>query len=210
MEAKVVDKLAKQGIKKDDLTREQFEQEMQVWYKENGEFIINQIKSLGVMADWDELCFTRDEVRNKAVTHAFVELWKKGLIYRGERLTNWCPKCNTSISDIEVDYREKNAAIYHIKYQVANSEDYLVVATTRPETLFGDLAVAVNPLDARYTRFIGKEVVLPIVNKKIPVIVANDGDVTALAGLLELKTNEGILGIAMGTSQAGGYNPRCK
>ena len=204
-EAKVVDKLAKQGIKKDDLTREQFEQEMQVWYKENGEFIINQIKSLGVMADWDELCFTRDEVRNKAVTHAFVELWKKGLIYRGERLTNWCPKCNTSISDIEVDYREKNAAIYHIKYQVANSEDYLVVATTRPETLFGDLAVAVNPLDARYTRFIGKEVILPIVNKKIPVIADTYVDINFGTGALKVTPSHDINDYNLGKKHELGF-----
>ena len=191
-EAKVVDKLAKQGIKKDDLTREEFEQEMQIWYKENGEFILNQLKALGIMADWDELCFTRDEVRNNAVNYAFVELWKRGYIYRGERLTNWCPKCNTSISDIEVEYKEKNAKLYYIKYQVVNSKDYLIVATTRPETLFGDLAVAVNPNDERYKQFVGKKVVLPIVNKEIPVIADEYVDVSFGTGALKVTPSHDI------------------
>lgn len=218
-EAKVVDKLARQGIKKDDLTREQFEHEMQTWYKENGEFIINQIKCLGVMADWDNLCFTRDETRNKAVNRAFVELWKRGLIYRGQRLTNWCPKCNTSISDIEVEYREKQAAIYYIKYQVVNSDEYLVVATTRPETLFGDLAVAVNPNDERYTRFIGKQVVLPIVGKRLPVIADEYVDMSFGTGALKVTPSHDIndynlgkkhnLGFEQVIEKDGSLNEKC-
>lgn len=191
-EAKVVDKLAKQGIKKDDLTREEFEKEIQIWYKENGEFILNQLKALGIMADWDNLCFTRDDKRNEAVTYTFVELWKRGYIYRGERLTNWCPKCNTSISDIEVEYKEKNAKLYYIKYQVVNSKDYLIVATTRPETLFGDLAVAVNPNDERYKQFVGKKVVLPIVNKEIPVIADEYVDVSFGTGALKVTPSHDI------------------
>ena len=218
-EAKVVDKLAKEGKRKQDLTREQFEEEMQAWYKENGSFIINQIKSLGVMADWDNLCFTRDELRNKAVNHAFVELWKKGLIYRGERLTNWCPKCNTSISDIEVEYREKQAFIYHIKYNVVNSKESLIVATTRPETLFGDLAVAVNPNDERYKKFIGKQVVLPIVGKHLPIIADEYVDMEFGTGALKVTPSHDIndynlgkkhnLGFEQVIEKDGSLNEKC-
>lgn len=204
-EAKVVSKLAKQGIKKEDLTREQFEAEMQAWYKEYGGFIIDQLKELGIMADWDKLAFTRDETRNKAVAHAFVEWWKRGYIYRGERLTNWCPNCNTSLSDIEVVYQEKKAKLYYVKYQVVNSDEYLTVATTRPETLFGDLAVAVNPTDKRYKKFVGKQVVLPIVNKHIPVIADEYVDVSFGTGALKVTPSHDINDYELGKKHNLGF-----
>ena len=204
-EAKVVAKLAKEGRKKEDLTREQFEAEMQAWYKEYGGFILDQLKSLGIMADWDKLAFTRDDVRNRAVTHAFVEWWKKGYIYRGERLTNWCPNCNTSLSDIEVVYQEKKAKIYYIKYQVVNSKECLVVATTRPETLFGDLAVAVNPTDERYKKFVGKQVVLPILNKVIPVIADEYVDISFGTGALKVTPSHDINDYNLGKKHKLGF-----
>ncbi|MBQ7602760.1 MAG: valine--tRNA ligase [Clostridia bacterium] len=212
-EAKVVAKLAKQGRKKEDLTREEFEAEMQAWYKEYGGFIVEQLKSLGIMADWDKLAFTRDETRNRAVTHAFVEWWKKGYIYRGERLTNWCPNCNTSISDIEVEYHSKQAKLYYIKYFVVeddgmailNGDNYLTVATTRPETLFGDLAVAVNPNDDRYKKFIGKQVVLPIVNKKIPVIADEYVDISFGTGALKVTPSHDINDYELGKKHNLGF-----
>ena len=191
-EAKVVDKLAKEGRKKEDLTREEFEQEIQAWYREYGDFMINQVKLLGVMADWDNQRFTRDEASNRAVAHAFVELWKRGYIYHGERLTSWCPNCNTSLSDIEVVYKEKQAKLYYIKYNVVDSEDFLVVATTRPETLFGDLAVAVNPSDERFKRFVGKQVVLPIVGKHLPVIADEYVDMSFGTGALKVTPSHDI------------------
>jgi len=192
-EAKVVSHLAKRGIRKEDLTREQFEEEMQAWYKEYGGYILDQIKALGVSPDWPKLAFTRDDIRNKAVNEAFVELWQKGLIYRGERLTNWCPHCNTAISDIEVVYHDTASKLYHIRYYVEGSDDdYLVVATTRPETLFGDLAVAVNPDDKRYARFVGKKVILPILGKAIPVIADSYVDTSFGTGALKVTPSHDI------------------
>ena len=206
-EAKVVDKLAKQNIRKEDLTREQFEHEIQDWYKTYGGFILEQMHDLGLMADWDKTCFTRDDTRNKAVTHAFVELWKKGLIYRGERLTNWCPHCNTAISDIEVEYKDNESKLYHIKYFLEGSAtEYLVVATTRPETLFGDLAVAVNPNDKRYTKFVGKNVILPIVNKPIPVIADEYVDMQFGTGALKVTPSHDINDYNLGKKYNLGYN----
>ena len=192
-EAKVVADLAKRGIKKEDLTRDEFEQEMQAWYKLYGGFILEQIKSLGISPDWAKQAFTRDDIRNKAVNEAFVELWQKGLIYRGERLTNWCPHCNTALSDIEVVYHDTQSKLYHIRYYLEGSDvDYLVVATTRPETLFGDLAVAVNPSDDRYTRFVGKKVILPILGKAIPVIADEYVDTTFGTGALKVTPSHDI------------------
>ena len=206
-EAKVVSKLQNEGKKKEDLTREQFEEEIQKWYKEYSEEILSQLKVLGYSADWKRLSFTRDEPRNKAVNHAFVELWKRGLIYKGERLTNWCPNCNTALSDIEVIYEDKKSKLYYIKYYLENSKtEYLIVATTRPETLFGDLAVAVNPKDKRYKNFVGKNVILPIINKAIPVIADDYVDMNFGTGALKITPSHDINDYNIGKKYNLGFN----
>ncbi|MCL2540805.1 MAG: valine--tRNA ligase [Firmicutes bacterium] len=185
-EAKVVSKLAKEGKKREDFTREEFEAEMQAWYNSYGNQILNQCKGLGVSWDWDRIAFTRDEPRNKAVAEAFVRLYNEGLIYRGARVTNWCPHCMTAISDIESEHEEQQTKLYHIKYPLADGAGSLTVATTRPETLFGDLAVAVNPTDKRFKSFIGKQVLLPLTARTIPVIADDYVDVAFGTGALKI------------------------
>lgn len=169
-EAKVVEHLKKQGLTKEQIGREAFLSHMQEWYKNYGDRIIGQIKKTGASCDWDRLAFTLDEKRNRAVNTAFVKLYNKGLIYKGSRIVNWCLGCKTSVSDIEVDYKENNGKLWHIKYPLEDKSGYVVVATTRPETIPGDTAVAVHPNDKRYKKLIGKNVILPIINKKIPII----------------------------------------
>lgn len=169
-EAKVVDKLAKQGIKKQDLGREKFMEEMHNWYDEVGAIIQDQFKVSGVSCDWDRYAFTLDEPRTKSVREAFVRLYEKGLIYQKDRITNWCVSCKTAISDIEVEYEEHDGHIWYIQYPIENSDKFIQIATTRPETMLGDVAVAVNPNDERYKDLVGKNVILPLVNKAIPVI----------------------------------------
>lgn len=169
-EAKVVEKLKKQGIKKEELGREKFQKHIDDWYKEYKNAIIDQFKTMGFSCDWDRLAFTMDEQNSRAVNEAFIRLYKKGLIYRGNRIVNWCPTCNTSISDAEVEYEENHTHLWHIKYQIENSKEFIVVATTRPETMLGDTAVAVSPKDKRYKHLVGKKCILPILNKPIPII----------------------------------------
>ena len=149
-EVKVVERLKKQGITKEELGREKYLEKMYEWYDEFGGLILEQFKSLGLSCDWDRLSFTLDESRSKAVRQAFVNLYNKGLIYEGKRITNWCVKCKTALSDIEVEYEEHNGNIWYINYKVENSNDVITVATTRPETILGDTAVAVHPTDERY------------------------------------------------------------
>ncbi len=169
-EAKVVEKLAKAGIKKEDIGREAFGQHIAEWYDEYKGTIISQFKRMGYSCDWDRLRFTMDEVNCRAVREVFVHLYKKGWIYKGKRIVNWCPHCKSSISDIEVDFREVKGNFWHMRYQIEGTNDYLEIATTRPETMLGDTAVAVNPKDKRYTKLVGKNVILPILNKPIPVV----------------------------------------
>lgn len=169
-EAKIVDAMAKEGITKDMLGREKFLEKAWEWKKVYGGRIVEQLKKLGSSCDWERERFTMDEGLSKAVQEVFLKLYDKGLIYKGERITNWCPKCNTSISDIEVEYEEQAGNFWHIKYPVKDSDEFVIIATTRPETLLGDTAVAVNPEDERYTHLVGKTLVLPLVNKEIPVI----------------------------------------
>lgn len=169
-EAKLVDALAKEGITKDMLGREKFLEKAWEWRKVYGGRIVEQLKKLGSSCDWERERFTMDEGLSKAVQEVFLKLYDKGLIYKGERITNWCPKCNTSISDIEVEYEEQAGHFWHIKYPVKDSDEFVVIATTRPETLLGDTAVAVNPDDERYAHLVGKKLILPLVNKEIPVI----------------------------------------
>lgn len=172
-EAKVTQKLAAEGKTKEMLGREKFLQEVNAWYDEYKNTIVEQFKTVGFSCDWDRLAFTMDEQNNKAVRWVFVHLFKKGWIYKGKRIVNWCPHCKSSISDAEVEFKEEQSHFWHLRYQIEGTNDYLELATTRPETILGDTAVAVNPKDERYKHLVGKNVILPILNKSIP-IVADD------------------------------------
>ena len=169
-EVKILEQLKKEGITKDDLTREEFLERAWEWKKEYGGRIINQLKKLGSSCDWDRERFTMDEGCNKAVKEVFVKLYDKGLIYKGSKIINWCPVCKTSISDAEVEHEEKAGHFWHLRYPIVGTDKYIQLATTRPETMLGDSAVAVNPKDDRYKDLIGKNVILPLVNKEIPII----------------------------------------
>ena len=160
-----------EGKSRHDLGREEFLKRVWEWKQEYGSTIVKQIRSLGASCDWARERFTLDEGYHEAVLKVFVALYEKGLIYRGERITNWCPNCLTALSDIEVEHEDENGHLWHIKYPVIGEEDvFLTVATTRPETMFGDVAVAVNPNDERYAHLVGKELLLPFVNRHIPII----------------------------------------
>ena len=169
-EVKLVEKLKEEGINKHDLGREKFLERAWQWTEEYGGTIVKQQKKLGCSADWSRARFTMDEGLSKAVLVVFKKLYDKGYIYKGKRMINWCPCCNTSISDAEVDYEEEPTHLWHIKYKVVGEDKYLTVATTRPETMLGDTAVAVNPDDDRYKDLVGKKCILPIMNKEIPII----------------------------------------
>ena len=166
---KVEEMLAQDNISRYDLGREKFTEKVWEWKEQYGDRIITQLKSLGASCDWDRERFTMDEGCSKAVREVFVSLYEKGLIYQGHRITNWCPRCNTALSDIEVEHEDKPGNLYHLRYQVEDSDEYVIVATTRPETMLGDSGVAVHPEDNRYCHLIGKNLILPLVNRKIPV-----------------------------------------
>ena len=160
-EVKIVEQLRKQGIEKDSLTREEFLKYAWEWKEKYGGRIVGQLKKLGASCDWSRLAFTMDEKCSRAVREVFVNLYNKGLIYHGNRIINWCPECRTALSDAEVEYVDENSFFWHIKYFIEGSDtEGLIVATTRPETMFGDTAVAVNPDDERYKKYIGKNVVM--------------------------------------------------
>lgn len=159
-----------EGLTRYDLGREKFLERVWDWKRQYGDRIINQLKKIGCSCDWERERFTMDEGCSKAVREVFVNLYNKGLIYQGSRIINWCPSCTTALSDAEVEYEELQGSFWHIKYPVKDSDEYLVVATTRPETMLGDTAVAVNPQDERYAHLIGKMLILPIVGREIPVI----------------------------------------
>ena len=169
-EAKIVAKMKEAGITKEDIGRDGFLERAWDWKKEYGGAIVNQIKKLGCSCDWSRERFTMDEGLSKAVQHVFIKLYEEGLIYKGKRMINWCPNCNTSISDAEVEYEEEPTHLWHIRYKVKDEDRYIIVATTRPETMLGDTGVAVHPSDERYKDLIGKTVILPIMNKEIPII----------------------------------------
>ena len=172
-EAKIVEAMRKEGLTKEDIGREKFLERAWAWKAEFGGRIVKQLRKMGSSSDWERERFTMDEGCNKAVKNVFVRLYDKGLIYRGERIINWCPKCLTSISDAEVEYEEQAGHFWHLRYKLSDGSGYINLATTRPETLLGDTAVAVNPKDDRYKDLVGKTVILPIVHRKIP-IVADD------------------------------------
>ena len=186
-EVKVIKKLKEEGKDKHELGREGFLKEAWAWKEEYESKIINQMYKLGVSADWDRLRFTMDDGCSRAVEQVFIDLYNKGLIYKGSRIINWCPVCKTSISDAEVIHQDQDSFFWHIKYQVAGEPDrYLEIATTRPETLFGDTAVAVNPEDDRYRDLIGKNVILPLVNKEIPVVGDEHADMEFGTGCVKI------------------------
>ncbi len=169
-QALVEKKLEKEGIKKDDIGREKFIEKVWEWKNQYGDIIINQLKKLGCSCDWSRNAFTMDENLSDSVRKVFVDLYKKGLIFKSKKLVNWDTVLKTAISDLEVDQREVSSKLYYIKYQIENSKEYITIATTRPETMLGDTAIAVNPSDDRYKKIVGKNVIIPIVERKIKII----------------------------------------
>ncbi|MCD4710138.1 MAG: valine--tRNA ligase [Bacteroidales bacterium] len=170
-EARVVNKLSEEGIKKTDLTREEFLEHAWEWTHTHGGIILEQLKKLGASCDWDRTCFTMDEALSESVIQVFVDLFKKGLIYRGVRMVNWDPQALTAVSDEEVIYKEVDSKLFYLRYQVEGEEEYITIATTRPETILGDTAVCLHPEDDRFKKFHGKRVLVPLVNRSVPVIV---------------------------------------
>lgn len=186
-EAKVVDKLAQKGIKKSDLTREEFLKHAWEWKEEHGGIILKQLRKLGASCDWDRTAFTMDEIRSESVIKVFVDLYEKGLIYRGVRMVNWDPQVLTALSDEEVVYKEEHSKLFYLRYQVEEEDNtYIVVATTRPETILGDTAVCVNPNDPRYAFLKGKKVIVPLVNRAVPVIMDDYVDMEFGTGCLKV------------------------
>ncbi len=185
-EAKVVAKLKSEGISKSDITREEFLKHAWAWTDEYGGTILEQLKKLGCSCDWERTRFTLEPKMSEQVVRSFVDLYNKGMIYRGYRMVNWDPEAKTNISDEEVIFKEQNGKLYYLKYKVEGSEEYLSVATTRPETIFGDMAVCVNPGDERYAHLKGKNVIVPIVNRVVPVIEDDYVDIEFGTGALKI------------------------
>ncbi len=185
-ESRVVNKLKLEGISKDDLGREGFLEEAWDWTHKYGGTIKNQMKKIGVSCDWSRERFTLDEGLTHAVEEVFIRLYEKDLIYRGDRIINWCPNCMTAISDAEVDHEDKKSNIWHIKYPIKDSDEFIEIATTRPETLLGDLAIAVNPKDERYETLIGKTAILPLMNREIPIIADDYVDIEFGSGAVKI------------------------
>ena len=185
-EAKVVAKLKSEGIDKKDISREEFLKHAWEWTDKYGGTILEQLKKLGCSCDWDRTRFTMEDKLSQQVIKTFVDLYNKGLIYRGHRMVNWDPEAKTNISDEEVIFKEQNGKLYYLKYKVECSEEFLAVATTRPETIFGDVAVCVNPNDERYTHLIGKKVIVPVCNRHVPVITDEYVDVEFGTGALKI------------------------
>ena len=185
-EVKIIDALRKEGLTKQDLGREGFLKRAWQWREEYGRRIVEQQKKLGASCDWTRERFTMDEGLNRAVVEVFVRLYEKGLIYRGNRMVNWCPCCNTSISDAEVEYEEQEGKFYHLLYPVKETGEVLELATTRPETMLGDTAVAVNPEDPRYAHLHGCHVILPLLNKEIPIVCDEHADMEKGTGVVKI------------------------
>lgn len=197
-EAKVVDKLAKEGIKKSDLTREEFLVHAWDWTHKHGGIILEQLKKLGASCDWRRTKFTMDEQLSESVLDVFVDLYRQGLIYRGYRMVNWDPEAKTTLSDEEVDYVEMQGKLYYLKYPIEGSTECITIATTRPETILGDTAVCVNPLDDRFTHLKGKKVIVPLANRSIPIIEDEYVDMEFGTGCLKITPahdpNDKIIG----------------
>ncbi|MCD8239204.1 MAG: valine--tRNA ligase [Clostridiales bacterium] len=185
-EVKIVNQMAEEGLTKEDIGREEFLKRAWAWKDEYGSRIINQLKKLGSSCDWDRERFTMDEGLSDAVTEVFLRLYKKGYIYKGEKLINWCPTCQTTISDAEVNHEDKQGHFWHLKYPIKGTGEFLEFATTRPETLLGDTAIAVNPDDPRYTDVVGKTCIVPFVDREIPVIADPYVDMTFGTGVVKI------------------------
>ncbi len=185
-EAKVVNKLAQQGIKKTDLTREEFLKHAWDWTHEHGGIILKQLRRLGASCDWDRTAFTMDDIRSESVLKVFVDLYNKGLIYRGVRMINWDTKALTAVSDEEVIYKEENGKLYYLRYKIEGEDGYAVVATTRPETIMGDTAMCINPNDPKNAHLKGKKVIVPLVNRAVPVIEDDYVDMEFGTGCLKV------------------------
>ena len=185
-EVKIVEEMKKEGLTKKDVGREEFLRRAWQWKEKFGGRIVEQLKKMGVSADWSRLAFTMDENCSRAVREVFVNLYKKGLIYRGDRIINWCPGCKTALSDAEVEYSEDASFFWHLKYPVKGSDESIIVATTRPETMLGDTAVAVNPNDKRYTDMVGKTLILPLVGREIPIVADDYVDMEFGSGAVKI------------------------
>ncbi|MFA6871357.1 MAG: valine--tRNA ligase [Bacteroidaceae bacterium] len=185
-EAKVVNRLATQGIKKSDLTRDEFLKHAWEWTDEHGGIILKQLRKLGASCDWDRTAFTMDEVRSKSVNKTFIDLYNKGLIYRGVRMVNWDPKALTALSDEEVVFKEEHSQLFYLRYKIENEDGYAIVATTRPETIMGDTAMCINPNDPKNAHLKGKKVIVPLVGRVIPVIEDDYVDIEFGTGCLKV------------------------
>lgn len=197
-EAKVVAKLAKDGIKKSDLSREEFLKHAWEWKEKYGGTILEQLKKIGASCDWSRTAFTMDDVRSKSVIKVFCELYRKGLVYRGKRMVNWDPKACTALSDIEVVYKEEHSKLYYLRYKIVGEDGYAIVATTRPETIMGDTAMCINPNDPKNQHLRGKKVIVPLVGREIPVIEDDYVDIEFGTGCLKVTPahdmNDNMLG----------------
>ncbi|MDE5989180.1 MAG: valine--tRNA ligase [Duncaniella sp.] len=197
-EAKVVGKLAAEGIKKSDLTREEFLRHAWEWKEKHGGIILEQLKKLGASCDWERTSFTMDDIRSRSVIKVFVDLYRKGLIYRGKRMVNWDPKAKTALSDIEVVYKEEHSKLYYLRYKIVGEEGYAIVATTRPETIMGDTAMCINPNDPKNQHLRGKRVIVPLVGREIPVIEDDYVEIDFGTGCLKVTPahdmNDNMLG----------------
>ncbi len=209
-EAKVVNRLAEQGIKKTDLTREEFLKHAWDWTHEHGGIILKQLRKLGASCDWDRTAFTMDEIRSESVIKVFCDLYNKGLIYRGIRMVNWDPKALTALSDEEVVFKEQQGKLYYLRYYIAGEDKYAVVATTRPETIMGDTAMCINPNDPKNTHLRGKRVIVPLVNREIPVIEDDYVDIEFGTGCLKVTpahdVNDYMLGEKYGLDSIDIFN----
>jgi len=185
-EAKVVNKLKEEGISKDDLTRDEFLKHAWVWKVKHGGIILDQLKKLGASCDWDRTSFTMDDKLSASVLEVFVDLYKKGLIYRGFRMVNWDPQAKTTVSDEEVIHKEVHSKLYYVKYKVENSDEFVTIATTRPETILGDTAICINPNDDRFSHLKGRKVVVPISGRVIPIIEDDYVDIEFGTGCLKI------------------------
>ncbi|MCM1043821.1 MAG: valine--tRNA ligase, partial [Corallococcus sp.] len=185
-EVKIVEALKAEGVDKHELGRDKFLERAWQWKEKYGGRIVEQLKYLGSSCDWSRLAFTMDEKCSKAVRRAFCKMYNDGLIYRGDRLINWCPKCNTALSDAEVEYEQQDGSFWHYSYYTKDGKDKVTFATTRPETMLGDTAVAVNPKDGRYSHLVGKTVVVPFVNREIPVIADDYVDMEFGTGVVKI------------------------
>ena len=185
-EAKVVAKLKSEGIEKKDLTRDEFLKHAWDWTDKHGGIILEQLKKLGASCDWERTCFTMDEARSESVLKVFVDLYNKGLVYRGVRMVNWDPQAKTAVSDEEVIYKEEQSKLYYVRYQIEGEDDFVTIATTRPETILGDTAVCVNPNDERFQHLKGKRVLVPLVQRSVPIIMDDYVDMEFGTGCLKI------------------------